>query len=62
MLRMSEVVYMNSTMLIYIFDKEIKKNFKSKPEITGWGKIFIKHVTDKGIILRLYQELSQFRL
>lgn len=59
---MSEVVYMNSTMLIYIFDKETKKNFKSKPEITGWRKIFIKHVTDKGIILRLYQEFSQLRL
>lgn len=46
---------MNSTVLMYIFNKETKTNCKSKPQTTGWENIFTKHVTDKGIILRVYQ-------
>lgn len=53
---------MNSTVLMYIFNTETKTNFKSKPQTTGWENIFTKHVTDKGIILKVYLKLFKFRI
>lgn len=54
---MSEVMYMNNTVVMHIFNKETKKKLQSKPQTIGWENIFIKYVTDKRTLLRIYQEL-----
>lgn len=32
-----------------------------KREPTGWKRIFVKHVSDKGLIPRINKELSQLK-
>lgn len=32
-----------------------------KRELTGWKRIFVKHVSDKGLIPRINKELSQLK-
>lgn len=37
--------------------KDIIKNIKRQPE--EWGKLFANHISDKGLIFRIYKELLQ---
>ena len=32
---------------------------KMKRQLTEWGKIFANHVSDKGLIFKIYKELIQ---
>ena len=32
---------------------------RMKKQVTGWGKIFANHMFDKGLVLRIYKEISK---
>ena len=39
-----------------------KGNNKLKRQLTEWEKIFINHISDKGLISKIYTELIKFNI
>ena len=37
-----------------------QQNEKAPPTLMGWKKLFANHVSDKGLICRIYKKLIQF--